>query len=83
MTWDGDDLAGQAEDEDERQQALAEARENKPRLTPEERARKAELESLRLSRSRILSQLANATNPAHRRMLESALQSIEEKMQQQ
>ena len=82
MSWDGDDLAGQAEEEDERKQAFAEAREAKPRLTPEERARNAELESLRLSRSRILSQLANATNPAHRRMLESALQSIEEKMQQ-
>jgi hypothetical protein len=81
MSWDGDDLAGQAEDEDERQQALAEARQNKPRLTAEERARNVELESLRLSRSRILSQLANATNPAHRRMLETALQSIDEKMQ--
>jgi hypothetical protein len=82
MTWDGDDLAGQAEDEEERKQALAETRQNKPRLTPEERARSVELESLRLSRSRIVSQLANATNPAHRRMLETALQSIDEKMRQ-
>ena len=82
MPWDGDDLAGQAEDEEERKQALAEARQNKPRLTPEERARNVELESLRLSRSRVVAQLANATNPAHRRMLETALHSIEEKMQQ-
>ena len=82
MTWDGDDLAGQAEDEDERKQALVEARQSKPRLTPEERARNVELESLRLSRSRIVSQLQNATNPAHRRMLETALQSIDEKMRQ-
>jgi predicted DNA-binding protein (UPF0251 family) len=80
MTWDGDDLAGQAEDTLERQQALAEARPNKTSFTPEERARNAELESLRLSRSRVMSQLENATNPVHRRMLESALQSIEEKM---
>ncbi len=80
MTWDGDDLAGQAEDEEERKQALAEARQNKPRLTPEERARNVELESLRLSRSRIVAQMEHATNPAHRRMLETALQSIEEKM---
>ena len=79
MAWDGDDLAGQAEDALERQQALAdEAR--KPRLTPEERVRSAELESLRLSRARIVSQLANATNPAHRKMLESALQSIDARM---
>ena len=81
MSWDGDDLAGQAEDEEERKQALAEARQTKPRLTPEERARNVELESLRLSRSRIISQLENATNPAHRRMLENALHAIEQKMQ--
>ena len=82
MTWDGDDLAGQAEDEDERKQELAEARQHKPRLTAEERARSVELESLRLSRSRIVSQLANATNPVHRRMLETALHAIEEKMRE-
>jgi hypothetical protein len=80
MGWDGDDLAGQAEDAIERQQALAEARTNKPNLTPEERVRNSELESLRLSRSRVLAQLENATNPAHRRMLENALQSIDAKM---
>jgi len=34
------------------------------------------LESLRLSRARILDQLSRATNPAHRQMLESALQAI-------
>lgn len=81
MAWDGDDLAGQAEDTLERQQALAESRANSRRLTPEERVRKTELESLRLSRSRVVSQLENATNPAHRKMLETALQSIDAKMQ--
>jgi len=81
MGWDGDDLAGQAEDAIERQQAIAEARAARPRLTPEDRARNAELESLRLSRSRVVSQLENATNPAHRKMLESALHSIDEKLQ--
>ena len=82
MTWDGDDLAGQAEDEEERKQELAEARQHKPRLTSDERARSIELESLRLSRSRVVSQLANATNPVHRNMLETALQAIEEKMRE-
>jgi hypothetical protein len=80
MAWDGDDLAGQAEDAVERQQALAEARISKPSLTAEQRVRQTELESLRLSRARILAQLENATNPAHRRMLEGALQSVDEKM---
>ena len=82
MPWDGDDLAGQAEDAQERQQAAAEARPNRTNPTPEERARNAERESLRLSRSRVVSQLQNATNPAHRRMLESALHSIDEKMRE-
>jgi hypothetical protein len=80
MGWDGDDLAGQAEDALERQQAVVETRVASGARTPEERARKTELESLRLSRSRVIAQLENATNPAHRRMLESALQSIDSKM---
>jgi hypothetical protein len=80
MAWDGDDLAGQAEDVFERQQAAAHARANKNTSSAEERARSAKFESLRLSRARILGQLANATNPAHRTMLESALRSINDKM---
>jgi hypothetical protein len=80
MAWDGDDLAGQAEDAIERQQALAEARASRPSYTAEQRVRNGEIESLRLSRARVLAQLENATNPAHRSMLENALQSINEKM---
>jgi hypothetical protein len=80
MGWDGDDLAGQVEDTLELHQAVSEARVNRTSFTAEERVRNAERESLRLSRSRVLSQLENATNPAHRRMLESALHSIDEKM---
>lgn len=80
MGWDGDDLAGQAEDTLELQQIMAEVR-SPPRLTHEDRVRNTEIESLRLSRSRIVSQLENATNPAHRKMLESALQSIDAKLQ--
>ena len=45
-----------------------------------ERARSAKFESLRLSRSRIMTQLAAATNPAHRTMLERALKSINDEM---
>ncbi|MDQ1560172.1 MAG: hypothetical protein QOD32_3232 [Pyrinomonadaceae bacterium] len=75
--WDGDALAGQMEDAMERQQAAAEARQRKNSSTPEEREREAKLESLRLSRARILDQLSRATNPAHRAMLERALQSLD------
>jgi len=77
--WDGDALAGQMEDALERQQAAAEERllrKNAP--SPEERAREVQLESLRLSRARLQDQLSRATNPAHRAMLERALQSLDD-----
>jgi hypothetical protein len=79
MGWDGDALAGQMEDAMERQQAAAEARllQRKSAASPEDRAREEELESLRLSRARIQDQLSRATNPAHRAMLERALESLE------
>jgi hypothetical protein len=80
MTWDGDDLAGQAEEVFERQQAAADARAHRGTSTVEERARSARFETLRLSRSRIMGQLSRATNPAHRTMLESALKSINDEM---
>ena len=80
MGWDGDDVAGQMEETFERQQEAADARANRWTSSVEERARSAKFESLRLSRSRIMSQLAAATNPAHRTMLERALKSINDEM---
>jgi hypothetical protein len=80
MGWDGDNLAGQMEEVFEQQQAVADARAHRGTSSVEERARSARFESLRLSRSRVMSQLARATNPAHRTMLESALKSINDQM---
>jgi hypothetical protein len=80
MGWDGDDVAGKMEEVFEQQQAAADARANRGTSSVEERARSAKFESLRLSRSRIMTQLAAATNPAHRAMLESALKSINDQM---
>jgi len=79
--WDGDALAKQMEDVIERQEAAAEARLRKNSSSPEQRAREAGLESLRLSKARITEQLGRASNPAHRRMLESALRTIESQME--
>jgi hypothetical protein len=79
--WDGDALAKQMEDVIERQEAAAEARLRKNSSSPEQRAREARLESLRLSKARITEQLSRASNPAHRQMLESALQAIESQME--
>lgn len=75
--WDGDDLAGQAEDAAERRQQAAEERAQRSTSTPEERAREARREALRLSKARILDQLSRATNPAYRATLERALQSLD------
>ncbi len=63
MGWDGDALAGQMEEVFERQQAAADARAHRGTSSPEERARSAEFESLRVSRSRIMDQLSRATRP--------------------
>ena len=80
MTWDGDDVAGKMEEVFERQQAAADARANRHTSTVQERARSAKFESLRASRSRIMTQLSKATNPTHRTMLERALKSINDQM---
>ena len=80
MGWDGDALAGQMEEIFERQHSVADARKVRGTSTPNERARSAQFESMRISRSRIMTQLSGATNPAHRAMLESALKSITDQM---
>lgn len=83
MAWDGDDLAGKAEEAAERAQAAAEdrrARRQKEASAEQGKVNGAELESLRLSHARTVDQLSRATNPAHRAMLERALQSLEEKL---
>jgi hypothetical protein len=80
MGWDGDALAGQMEEIFERQQSVADARAVRGTSTPNERARSAQFESMRISRSRIMTQLNGATNPAHREVLERALKSITDQM---
>ena len=80
MGWNGDALAGQMEEIFERQHALADARAFSNTSTAEERGRSAKFESLRVSRSRIMTQLSAATNPSHRTVLERALKSITDQM---
>jgi len=80
MSWDGDALAGQMEEIFERQQSVADARAARGASTAEERGRSAQFESMRVSRSRIMTQLTLATNPSHRAVLESALKSINDQM---
>ena len=75
--WDGDALAGSMEEALERQQEAAEARRARKEMSSsEDREHKAREESARLSKARIEEQLRNATNPAHRAMLERALDAL-------
>ena len=80
MGWDGDALAGQMEEALERQQMVADARAVRGTSTVNERARSAQFESLRSSRSRIMTQLKLATNPAYRTVLERGLKSIDDQL---
>jgi len=63
----------------EAQQAEAseEKKSSRPKLTPEQARSKRQLEGLRLSRQRVLQQLAAAHDPRHRQMLEQALADLD------
>ena len=50
--------------------------------SPEARLRRQQLESLRLSRSRTLAQLDRASSPAYRAMLEKALRTLEQEIEE-
>jgi hypothetical protein len=50
------------------------------KLTSQEAAAFREKESLRLSRQRVLQQLAASSNPLHRRLLEQALADLDHKL---
>lgn len=66
----------------ESQQADAAAdRGKKVALTPEAAARDAQRRELNLSRSRVVADLARATAPAHRQMLERALADLEKRIE--
>lgn len=49
--------------------------------SPESRARRDRIVSLRMSRSRTLQQLERATNPKHREMLQRALRTLEAELE--
>lgn len=53
----------------------------RPALTPEQQAIAARRETLQLSRARAADDLARATAPAHRRMLEDALRALDQQIQ--
>jgi hypothetical protein len=50
--------------------------------SPEARARRERLETLRLSRARTLDQLEHATNRTHREMLQRTLRALERELEE-
>ena len=74
--WESKAVADQIEEGESRR---PEARQ--PAATPEQRVLKEQLESLKLSRSRLLQQLERARHPAHRDVLLNGLKAVEKEIE--
>ena len=70
--WESKAVADQIEEGESRQQQPS-----KPEVTKEQRVLKERLDSLKLSRSRLLQQLEYARHPAHRNVLLNGLKAVE------
>ena len=75
--WESKSVADQIEEGESRQQHAAE-----PAATPEQRILKDKLDSLKLSRSRLLQQLERARHPAHRDVLLNGLKAVEKEIEE-
>ena len=75
--WESKAVADQIEEGEARQQRAL-----KPEATPEQRVLKEQLESLKLSRSRLLQQLERARHPAHRDVLLNGLKAVEKEIEE-
>lgn len=76
--WESKSVADQIEAGDQRVQERA----SEPDRSLEGRLRRQQLESLKLSRSRTLAQLDRAANPAYRAVLEKALRTLEQEIEE-
>jgi hypothetical protein len=62
------------------QEEAARARSPKPEVTAGDRERAARRQTIELARTRALADLARATAPAHRRMLEQAIAALDQQL---
>ena len=74
--WESKAVADQIEEGESRQQ------EARPAVTAEQRILKEQLDSLKLSQSRLLQQLEHARHPAHRTVLLNGLKAIEKQIEE-
>ncbi len=73
--WESKDVESQVADAEPRQEANAREQKNAAELL-----RGQTIKDLQLSRVRITNDLANATNPNHRKSLEAALEHLDKKI---
>ena len=75
--WESKAVADQLEERESRQQQPS-----KTETTSEQRMLKERLDSLQLSRSRLLQQLEHARHPAHRNVLLNGLKALEKEIEE-
>ena len=75
--WESKAVADQIEEGESRQQQPS-----KTQATREQRVLKERLDSLQLSRSRLLQQLEHARYPAHRNVLLNGLKALEKEIEE-
>jgi TATA-binding protein-associated factor Taf7 len=75
--WESKAVADQIEEGESRQ-----AQSPKAAASPEQRQLKERLDSLMLSKSRLLQQLERATNPAYRNVLLNGLKAVEKELEE-
>ena len=75
--WESKAVADQIEEEESRRQHAS-----RGEITPEQRVLKERLDSLNLSKSRLLQQLERATHPAHRNVLLNGLKAVEKEIEE-
>ena len=75
--WESKAIADQIEEEESRQQQAS-----KLETTQEQRVLKERLDSLKLSKARLLQQLERATHPAHRNVLLNGLKAVEKDIEE-
>ena len=75
--WESKAVADQIEEGESRRQQSS-----KTEITGEQRVLKERLDSLQLSRSRLLQQLEHARHPAHRNVLLNGLKALEREIEE-
>ena len=75
--WESKAVADQIEEGESRKDTSTKAK-----ASPEDRLLKERLDSLRLSKSRLLQQLERARHPAHRNVLLNGLKAVEKELEE-